>query len=69
MKGNSEKSLAALDKWALENIIDAEKESKEETEPRIKGYLLGVIVALKDVRVKIAELNSTTTADPKKLNP
>lgn len=49
-------TVKELDKWLLEQIIDAESAAKEETEDLLRKFLYGVISAFKDVRVKLKEL-------------
>ncbi len=58
-----------LDKWCLENIIDAEYKSKDEQADKIKYYLLGVVSAFKDMRVKIAELRNQDAGNPNATHP
>jgi hypothetical protein len=60
---NSIEQLRGLDKWLLENIIDAEDDKKKEEEKGLKMYLSGVIAAFKDARVKISDLLNSEQKD------
>jgi hypothetical protein len=62
---HSSTSLSLLDKWALQNIVDAEQEFKNETNPECKQFLNGVIAALQDVRTHIADSNKKLTPNKK----